>query len=107
MYIERKSGLRGDARIGRITWSKTKSTIWYKGQRLETLKGRGFKANYFDVDTGEEYWVSGCKKNGGDTLYGGLIHIDEDVREEYWSKVRGLPERKDESVIRCAGKYAK
>jgi hypothetical protein len=107
MYIERKNGLSGEARIGRVTWSKTKRTIWYRGQRLETLKGRGFKANYVDVDTGDEYWVSGCKKNGGDTLYGGLIRIDDDVREEYWTRIRGLPDRIGESVIRCPGKYAK
>lgn len=107
MYIERKNGLSGEARIGRVTWSKTKRTIWYRGQRLETLKGRGFKANYFDVDTGNEYWVSGCKKSGGDTLYGGLVHIDDDVREEYWVRIRGLPDRIGESVVRCPGKYAK
>ena len=22
-------------------------------------------ANYFDVETGDEYWISGCKKRGG------------------------------------------
>jgi hypothetical protein len=107
MYIERKSDIDGDARIGRITWSRTRKTIWYQGRQLQTLNGRGFKANYFDVDTGEKYWVSGCKKSGGDRLYSGLIHIDDDVREEYWVKVRGQPQHKSKSVIRCVGKYAR
>jgi hypothetical protein len=24
------------------------------------------KANYFEVETGEEYWISGCKEDGSD-----------------------------------------
>jgi len=69
------------------------------------MKG-GFKANCFDSETGEEYWISGCKKNGKDRLYSGTIEIDEDAREEYWTIIRNLPERKDERTIRVAGKYS-
>ena len=69
------------------------------------MKG-GFKANCFDSETGEEYWISGCKKNGKDRLYSGTIEIDEDTREEYWTIIRNLPERKDERTIRVAGKYS-
>lgn len=29
-----------------------------------------FKANYFDSETFEEFWVSGAKRNGADGLYG-------------------------------------
>lgn len=67
MYIENKSGendLIGDARIGRMTFSKSGKSIHYKGLTFETLSGTGFKANYFDVETGDHYWISGCKKNG-------------------------------------------
>jgi hypothetical protein len=46
-----------------------------------------------DTETGEMFWVSGPKKNGEDKLYGGVVEIDEDAREEYWRRVRGLPER--------------
>lgn len=56
MYIERKSGendLVGDARIGRVTFSKTGKSIHYKGLTFETLSGTGFKANYFEVETGD------------------------------------------------------
>ncbi len=35
----------------------------------------------------------GPKKNGKDKLYGGVVEIDENAREEYWRDVRGLPER--------------
>jgi hypothetical protein len=68
MYIEYKGdGLAGSARIGRVEFSKTGTSIYYAGRTLQKLKG-GYKANHFDVDTGERYWVSGCKKEGGDTL---------------------------------------
>ena len=102
MYIENKSGendLVGDARIGRVTFSKTKKSIHYKGQTFERMSG--FKANYRDVETGDPYWISGCKENGEDRLYGERlpIFIDEDVREEYWTKIRNLPEDKHRTRI--------
>jgi hypothetical protein len=96
MYIECKAGgLVGDAWIGRVTFSKTGRTLYYRGQRFQSLKGAGFKSNYYDVDTGEDYWISGPKRNGGDTLYrsNSPIEIDEDVREEYWREIRRQPNR--------------
>ncbi len=95
MYIEDKSnGLSGPARIGRVQFSQSGKSIYYGGRTFRSLKGRGFRANYFDVATGEEYWISGCKKRGGDRLYGDGVAIDEDVREEYWASIRGKPNRK-------------
>jgi hypothetical protein len=68
--------------------------------RFQSLKGAGFKSNYFDVDTGEDYWISGPKRRGGDALYGGAtpIEMDEDVREEYWREIRRRPGRVGEPV---------
>ena len=105
MYIEFKGGgLSGPARIGRVTFSQTGKTIYYRGKEFSSLGG-GYKANYFDVATREQYWISGCKKNGSDHLYCGITEIDEDVREEYWTAIRGLPQRKGESRIQSQGKY--
>jgi hypothetical protein len=101
MYIECKAGsLTGAARIGRVTFSKTGRTLYYRGQGFQSLKGAGFKSNYYNVDTGEDYWISGPKRNGGDALYGGNtpIEIDEDVREEYWRDIRRQPDRVNERV---------
>ncbi|RLA48384.1 MAG: 1-deoxy-D-xylulose-5-phosphate synthase [Gammaproteobacteria bacterium] len=86
MYIEDKSlGLEGPARIGRVYVSKTGKTLYYGNLVLKSLKGSGFKANYFDVETGAEYWLSGPRKDQNDRLYGGNndVEIDGDVRDEY------------------------
>jgi hypothetical protein len=91
MYIECKAdGLTGPARIGRVTYSKTGATIYYRGKEFISLKGAGFKANYLEVTTGEQYWISGPRKDGCDALYATNTapEIDEDVRDEYWSKIR-------------------
>lgn len=101
MYIEDKSqGLEGDAVIGRVTFSKRGSSIHYKGRTFQTLAGRGFKENYFDVETGAYYWISGCRKDGADRLYHGgqPVFIDEDVREEYWTVIRKMPECVDRTT---------
>lgn len=95
-YIEAKTDtLNGEARIGYVTFSKTGKTIYYGGRAFRSLKGRGgSKANYYDVATGEEYWISGCRKDGEDRLYESNlpVAIDEDARGVYWESVRELPD---------------
>jgi hypothetical protein len=91
MYIEDKSGgLIGPARIGRVSFSKTGRTIYYRGKEFRSLKG-GYKANYYEVESGGRFWISGPKRDGGDALYAThvLPEIDDDVREEYWREIRG------------------
>ena len=39
----------------------------------------------------------------GAGLYGGVIEIDEDAREEYWVSTRGMPECKHLKVIKVPG----
>jgi hypothetical protein len=65
----------------------------------------GYKSNYYDLNTGDEYWVSGPKKNGQDTLYPDNIFIDEGVREEYWKNIRGIESGIGASYIRSEGKH--
>jgi hypothetical protein len=98
MYIENKSGgLTGPARIGRVTYSKRGKTLRYGDLSFQSLHGRGFKENFFCVETGERYWISGPRKDAEDGLYGYRpTPIDEDVRTEYWTLVRGAPDRAHE-----------
>jgi hypothetical protein len=101
MYIENKAGgLTGPARIGRLSFSKTGRTLYYRGKSFQSLKGYGYKANYYDIETGDEYWISGPRKDGANRLYGehSPVEIDEDVRREYWTGIRGQPARVDEAV---------
>jgi hypothetical protein len=94
MYIENKSvSLSGEARIGRVSFSKTMQTMYYDGKEFLKVKD-GFKHNCIEAETGDEYWISGCRKDGDDRLYGEKIpvHIDENVREDYWTSIRNKPE---------------
>ncbi|WP_421703560.1 1-deoxy-D-xylulose-5-phosphate synthase [Aliiroseovarius sp.] len=86
MYIELKAdGLDGPAVIGRVYFSKSGKTLHYRGRRFQSLKGAGSKANYFETESGDPYWISGPRKDRNDRLYGGQrgVEIDEDVRVEY------------------------
>jgi hypothetical protein len=107
MYIEYKGddGLIGSARIGRVKFSKSGKSIHYNGKTFETLNGMGFKSNYFDVETGDHYWISGCRKDGRDALYSTTAEIDDDVREEYWADIRSMPENSHISSIKVWSKY--
>ena len=101
MYIECKAGnLTGEARIGRVTFSKTGRTLYYRGKTFKSLKGTGFKSNYFCVETSDDYWISGPKRRGGDRLYSSVlpIAIDDDVRVEYWRDIRNQLEMINETV---------
>jgi len=93
MYVELKSGHgdNGPAWIGRVAFSKSGRSIFYRNRELRRLKGRGISGNYFDVDTGEEFWVSGVKKRGTNrhSAGSGAVQIDDDVRAEYEALLHG------------------
>ena len=99
MYVEDKSGgLIGPARIGRVAFSKTGRTLYYAGRSFRSLEGAGFKANYYDIRNGDEFWISGPRRDG--RLYGERVpvEIDADVRREYWTEVRARPDLALETV---------
>ena len=99
MYIEKKGDAHtgesflhgGYARIGRVTFSKTMRSVHYNGKAYRKVSG--YKYNFIEEETGDYYWISGCKKDGTDRLYNERvpIQIDGDVREEYWRDIRQLP----------------
>ena len=92
MYVENKGGgLDGDGRIGWVELSRSGRTYYWRGRHLAKT-GSGYKYNCVDDESGEEYWVSGPRKDGADKLYGGIVQIDEDARVEYWTRIRERPE---------------
>ena len=86
--------MQGPARIGRVTYSKTLRTVYYRGKSPFRVKS-GYKWNHLDCESGEQYWISGPKRNGADGLYGPRpVPIDDEAREEYWTVIRRQPGRK-------------
>lgn len=87
MYVENKDGeIDGArARIGWVEFSKSGLTVYYRGRSFSRMKGAGIRGNYFDEETGEEYWISGVKKRGANGHWAESVSIiiDDDAKEEY------------------------
>ena len=91
-YIELKSGFgdTGPAWIGMVEYSKSGRTVYFNGRALKNINAMGREGgNHYDIETDEEYWVSGVKKDGTDRHWagGGKIMIDRNVVDLYLSKV--------------------
>lgn len=88
-FIELKTGYsdNGPAWIGLVEFSKTGQTLYFDNKALKRLKSTRGNSNYYDIETGEEYWVSGVKKNGQDRHWAGYgkIMIDKKSINEYLS----------------------
>lgn len=57
MYVERKESLSGgDAYYGRVTFSKSGKTIYYRGMIFERFPG--YKYNHVERKTGDAYWMT-------------------------------------------------
>ena len=88
MYIENKDGLIDgkNARIGWVTFSKSGQTVYYRGRALQKNRGHGIRGNFFDTETGEEYWISGVKTRGSNVHPAEpapAVQIDPDALDEY------------------------
>lgn len=87
IYVELKSGRgdRGPAWIGYGEFSKSGRTIYFNDQAFQSSKGTGVGANYHDLESGEGYWISGIKREGGDRHWsgGGIIWVDQEALADY------------------------
>lgn len=85
VYVELKSGYEhnGPAWIGYGTYNRTGNTLYFNGLILR--KANLISGNFYDIETNDEYWVSGVKKDGTDRHQNGngKIHIDADAVAEY------------------------
>ena len=86
IYVELKSGHgdRGPAWIGYGEYSKSGRTVYFNDQAFQSGKGRGI-GNFHDLESGEGYWISGIKREGGDRHWagGGIISVDRDALDDY------------------------
>ncbi len=89
LYVELKSGFEdnGPAWIGKGSFSKTGQTIYFNGKILK--RGNSSSGNYFDLESGDYYWISGVKKDGTNRHWAGsgVIEIDESIIPEYLQRI--------------------
>lgn len=111
MYIEQKTGAgAGRAWIGRVSFSKSGRTLYYRDMAFMKGGGQTIYGNHYGynkdafaeavnakIEDGKrfgyigEFWISGPKKNGQDRSYENTdpVIVDEDVADEY-RKFRGV-----------------
>ena len=65
------------------------------------------RARFISVYSPKAMPIDPPEKDGSDALYSTSIEIDEDAREEYWMKVRGMPENISQSTLPRKGKYSR
>jgi len=86
MFVQLKTGYgtdQGPCWISPVTFSKTWRTAYWHGRTLRRWPGM-FDANFLDVETHEEYWLSGPHRDRRDTRYGNAVsQVDEDARDDY------------------------
>ncbi|MFF0740261.1 hypothetical protein ACFYVL_07650 [Streptomyces sp. NPDC004111] len=94
MFVQLKTGYdtdRGPSWIGWVDFSKTWGTAYFHGR---TLRRAGWlsDANFYDLETNEEFWVSGPKRDRTDTRYGpSAPTIEPDAADDYHAFLDGSP----------------
>lgn len=86
-YIELKSGFshNGPAWIGLVFFSKSGKTIYFNGKAFQKIGSDRMQGNYYDIENGAEYWISGVKKDQTDrhSFGNGQIQIEERIVDDY------------------------
>ena len=65
-YIELKTGYSGNgpAWIARVSFSKSGRTIYFNDRALHRIARGGISANFMDIESREEFWISAVKRRG-------------------------------------------
>jgi hypothetical protein len=94
MFVQLKTGHgtdRGPAWISLVRFTRTWRTAYWHGRTLRRITGL-FDANFYDVETGDEYWLSGPHRDLGDTRYSNVRPtVDDDARAGYEAFLAGAP----------------
>ncbi len=93
MFVQLKTGYdldRGPAWISVVSFNGSwKSARWH-GRTLR--RWRGSEANFFDVETDEEFWVSGPHRDRRDTRFSSVVPtVDDDARPAYEAFLASAP----------------
>ena len=98
MFVQLKTGHgtdMGPAWISRVRFNRSWKTAYWHGKTLRRSVGL-IDGNFCDVESREEYWLSGPHRDRADTRYSSVRPtIDDDVRDVYQAFLRGtsLPQR--------------
>ena len=94
MFVQLKTGHdtdQGPAWISCVRFTRSWQTAHWHGKTLRRQTGM-FDANFYDIDTHEEYWLSGPHRDQGDTRYSNVRpEIDADVGAIYEAFLAGAP----------------
>ena len=86
-YLELKSGFSGNgpAWIGLVSFSKSGKTIYFDGKAFQRMGSARIQGNFMDIESGDEYWISGVKKDLSDRhkFGGGKILVEKRILSEY------------------------
>jgi hypothetical protein len=86
-YIELVNGFShdGPAWIGLVSFSKSGKTVYFDGKAFQRVGSARTAGNFYDIESGDEYWVSGIKKDMTDRhkFGGGKIFVEKRVLSEY------------------------
>lgn len=98
MYLQLKSGYntdRGPAWIARVRFTRSWRMAYVHGRTLRRVTGTAganWDANFYDVHTGERFWMSGPKRDRTDGRYSSQQPlVDDDAREAYDAFLAGEP----------------
>lgn len=103
-YLELKSGFSNDgpAWIGLVVFSKTGKTLYFDGKAFQRIGSDRMNGNFYDIESGDEYWISGVKKNQQDrhNFGKGLVYVEKRILGDYLHIVnqKGLDTRLYELV---------
>jgi len=94
LYVELKTGYHGNgpAWIGRARCSKSGKSLYFDGKILKGVKNPAVpgnsSGNYYDIVSGNKYWVSGAKKGREDRLgsASGNVFVDRAVLKDYLAR---------------------
>jgi len=104
MYIEHK-GMVYLARPHRLVTFPSRQSIYYQGRRFHTLAGSGSR-QLFRLETGEQYWISGCKKRAA---IDSILELSKSTPMclSSMENIRKLPQTNiSPTIFKCNGKYA-
>ena len=91
----------GPAWISRVRVTRTWRIAYFHGRTLQRVTGTAnakFGSNFYEVGSGDEYWISGPKRDRTDGRYTKQQPvIEDDVRNQYEAFLAGgrLPGRED------------